>query len=254
MMKKTVILGLLLTTFSGVASAQTDSSQSEQPKKKTVFGQILEKVSEVTTSGSLTNSEIASGLKEALRIGISKGSDQASAKDGYYKNALIKILMPPEAQKVESALRKIGLGKQVDQFILSLNRSAEDAAKEAKPIFLNALTSMTIQDAVGILRGEKNAATQYLKRTTSDQLMAAFTPVIDSTLKKNNATRYYGDLVRTYNKLPIATKKIDPDLTNYAATKATDGIFTLVEQEEIRIRENPAARVNDLLKKVFGQQ
>ncbi|MFC5408352.1 DUF4197 domain-containing protein [Larkinella bovis] len=250
-MKKTVMLGLVMTVTAGAAMAQADSTQ---PKKKTVFGQILEKVGGVATGGSLSNDEIASGLKEALRIGISKGSDQASATDGYFKNALIKILMPPEAQKVESALRKVGLGKQVDQFILSLNRSAEDAAKKAKPIFLNALTSMTIQDAVGILKGEKNAATQYLKRTTSDQLMTAFTPVIDSTLKKNNATRYYGDLVKTYNKLPIATQKVDPDLTRYAATKAVDGIFVLVEQEEKRIRENPAARVNDLLKKVFSQQ
>lgn len=250
-MKKTVMLGVLLTAFSGSVMAQSDSTQ---PKKKNIFGQILEKVGEATSSGSLSSNEIANGLKEALRIGISKGSDQASAKDGYFKNALIKILMPPEAQKVESALRKIGLGKQVDQFVLSLNRSAEDAAKKAKPIFLNALTSMTIQDAVGILKGEKNAATMYLKRTTSDQLMAAFTPVIDSTLKKNSATRYYGDLVNTYNKLPIATQKVNPDLTNYAATKAIDGIFTLVEQEERQIRENPAARVNDLLKKVFSQQ
>ncbi|MGA0558666.1 DUF4197 domain-containing protein [Larkinella sp. VNQ87] len=250
-MKKHVVIGLMLTALSGTAMAQSDSTQ---PKKKTVFGQILEKVGEAATGGSLSSDEIASGLKEALRIGISKGSDQASATDGYYKNALIKILMPPEAQKVESALRKIGLGKQVDQFILSLNRSAEDAARKAKPIFLNALTSMTIQDAVGILRGEKNAATQYLKRTTSDELMAAFTPVIDSTLKKNQATRYYSDLVKTYNRLPIATQKVDPNLTNYAATKAVDGIFVLVAQEEERIRENPAARVNDLLKKVFSQQ
>ncbi len=250
-MKKTVIFALLLAGYSGAAVAQSDSTQ---PKKKNIFGQILEKVGGVASGGTSSNDEIANGLKEALRIGISKGSDQASAVDGYYKNALIKILMPPEAQKVESALRKLGMGKQVDQFIVSLNRSAEDAAKKAKPIFLNALTSMTIQDAVGILRGQENAATQYLKRTTSDQLMAAFTPVIDSTLKKNNATRYYGDLVRTYNKLPIATTKVNPDLTNYAATKAVDGIFTLVAQEEKQIRENPAARVTDLLKKVFGQQ
>ncbi|GAB3901998.1 DUF4197 domain-containing protein [Larkinella knui] len=250
-MKKTVILGLLLAIYSGAARAQSDSTQ---PKKKTIFGQILEKVGEAASGGTSSNSEIANGLKEALRIGISKGSDQASATDGYYKNALIKILMPPEAQKVESALRKFGMGKQVDQFILSLNRSAEDAAKKAKPIFLNALTSMSIQDAVGILRGEKDAATQYLKRTTSNQLLASFTPVIDSTLKKNEATRYYGDLVRTYNKLPISTTKVDPDLTHYAATKAIDGIFTLVAQEEKQIRENPAARVTDLLKKVFGQQ
>ncbi|GAB3276296.1 DUF4197 domain-containing protein [Larkinella harenae] len=250
-MKKTLVLGLMFTAFSGTLMAQSDSTQ---PKRKTIFGQILEKVGESASSGSLSSNEIANGLKEALRIGINKGTDQASATDGYFKNALIKILMPPEAQKLESALRKIGMGKQVDQFILSLNRSAEDAAKKAKPIFLNALTSMTIQDAVGILKGDKNAATQYLKRTTSDQLMAAFTPVIDSTLKKNNATRYYGDLVRTYNRLPIATQKLDPDLTRYAATKATDGIFLLVEQEEARIRENPAARVNDLLKKVFSQQ
>ncbi|WP_128543479.1 DUF4197 domain-containing protein [Larkinella soli] len=250
MMKKVIGLALLVT-LAGQSMAQTDSTQ---PKKKTVFGQILEKVGEAASGGSLTHDEIAGGLKEALRIGISKGSDQASAVDGYYKNPLIKILMPPEAQKLESALRSIGLGKQVDQFILSLNRSAEDAAKKAKPIFLNALTSMSIQDAVGILRGDKNAATQYLKRTTSEQLIATFTPIIDSTLQKNKATRYYGDLVRTYNRLPLATQKVDPNLTRYATSKAVDGIFLLVEQEEKRIRENPAARVTDILKKVFSQQ
>ncbi|WP_234733977.1 DUF4197 domain-containing protein [Tellurirhabdus bombi] len=249
-MKKIGIIFSFLISVSLTGHAQTDSTQ---PEKKSKFGSFLEKVAPVVT-GALSNDDIASGLKEALRIGISKGSDQASEKDGYFKNAAIKLLMPPEAQKVEAALRKVGLGKQVDQFILSLNRSAEDAAKKAKPIFLNALTSITIQDAVGILRGQDDAATQYLKRTTTSQLMQAFTPVIDSTLKKNNTTRYYSDLVNTYNKLPLVTKKANPDLTNYAATKAVDGLFTLIANEEKNIRENPAARVNDLLRKVFSKQ
>lgn len=252
-MKRTIAQIALLTLIGSSVMAQTDSTQ----QKKKGFGQFLEKVNEVVSGASgssLSSNQIAEGLKQALQIGISKGSDQASAVDGYYKNALIKILMPPEAQKLETTLRKVGLGKQVDQFILSLNRSAEDAAKKAKPIFLSALTSMSIQDALGILRGGDNAATQYLKRTTNAQLMAAFTPVIDSTLQKNNATRYYSELVQTYNKIPLVTKKVDPNLTNYATTKAIDGIFTLVGQEEKRIRENPAARVTDLLKKVFSQQ
>lgn len=248
-MKRNGFLVALLTAASFAAFGQTDTAQ---PRRQTGFGRILEQVTKSTSSGAVTSSEIASGLKEALRIGINKGADKASAVDGYYKNPLIKIIMPPEAQQVEKRLRQVGLGKQVDSFIMELNRSAEDAAKEAKPIFLTALTQMTIQDAVGILRGEPNAATQYLKRTTTSQLVTAFTPVIEKALKKNNASQHYADIVNTYNRLPFVAKKADPDITRYATTRAVDGMFTLIEQEEREIRKNPAARVNDLLRRVFG--
>lgn len=204
-------------------------------------------------SGPLTNSEIIQGLKEALRVGISNGSNQASQVNGYFGNALIKILMPPEAQKVENTLRQIGLGSEVDKFILSLNRAAEDAAKKAKPIFFTAITSMTIQDALGILNGSDTAATAYLRRTSGVALFNSFYPVVDSTLQLNQATRYYSDIVNTYNKIPFV-QKVDPDLKRYATNKAIDGLFLLVAEEERKIRTDPVARVSQILKRVFGGQ
>jgi hypothetical protein len=136
---------------------------------------------------------------------------------------------------------------------LSLNRAAEDAAKKSKPIFVKAITSMTIQDALGILKGDSTAATKYLQRTTNQELYNQFFPVVDSTLQLNNATKYYADLVNTYNKIPLV-QKVNPDLKQYATQKAIDGLFVLISQEERKIRKDPVARVNDILKKVFGQK
>ncbi len=256
-MNKMIWLGVCLAPlFIQPASAQDTTGQQSQPQKprKTIFGQVLDQVlTPGTSGGSLTNSDIATGLREALRVGISKGADQASATDGYFKNPLLRIAFPPEAQKVAARLRQLGFNKQVDQFELSLNRAAEDGAKVAKPIFLKAITSMSIGDAVTILRGQNDAATQYLRRTSGQQLVTEFTPIIDSTLKKNQATRYYSDLVTTYNKLPFV-QKVNPNLTQYATNKAVDGLFILVAQEEKRIRENPAARVSEILKRVFGSR
>ena len=201
----------------------------------------------------LTDADVGSGLKEALVQGITKGSNSASAADGFFKNSLIKIPFPPEAQKVEAKLRQLGMGSEVDKFILTLNRGAEAAAKEAKPIFVSAITSMTIQDAWGILKGEPNAATNYLKKTTSAQLTSKFKPVMQKALSQNNATKYYSDLVNTYNKVPFV-EKVNPNLDDYATSLALKGLFTLVEKEEGNIRKNPTARATDLLKKVFGQQ
>ena len=255
MMKNVLIAGLLALTVTQGSFAQQDTTQ---PKSSGggLFGRILNAVTQQTTgtAGGLSSSDIAMGLKEALSIGVKNGSSQASALNGYFKNPLLKIAFPPEAQKVASTLRGIGLGKQVDQFELSLNRAAEDAAKKAAPVFVKAITSMSIQDAVGILSGQDDAATQYLRRTSGQQLVAEFTPIIDSTLNKNNATKYYSSLVNTYNKIPFITQKVNPDLTSYATNKAVDGLFILVAQEEKKIRENPAARVTDILKKVFSKQ
>ncbi|HEY0769435.1 MAG TPA: DUF4197 domain-containing protein, partial [Sphingobacteriaceae bacterium] len=171
-----------------------------------------------TTSQPLTSAEVADGLKEALIKGISTGSDLVSQVDGYFKNPEIKIPFPPEVKKVEDKLRQIGFGGEVDKFVMQLNRGAEDAAKEAKPIFISAIRSMTIQDAWAILRGENDAATQYLKRTTSDQLKAKFKPVIQTSLNKVNATKYYGDIVNRYNQLPLV-QKVNPNLDDYATDK-----------------------------------
>ncbi|MBD2700442.1 DUF4197 domain-containing protein [Spirosoma sp. BT702] len=253
-MKKHIITaGLLAFVLSQPSFAQDSTRQKSSGGS--VFGKILDAVTQPSagTSGSLTSTDIASGLKEALRIGVTNGSTQASQLDGYFKNPLLKIAFPPEAQNVANKLRQIGFSKQVDQFELSLNRAAEDAAKKAAPVFVKAITSMTIQDAVGILRGTDDAATVYLRRTSGQQLVTEFTPIIDSTLKKNNATKYYADLVNTYNKIPFV-QKANPNLTEYATNKAVDGLFVLVAQEEKKIRENPAARVTDILKRVFSKQ
>jgi hypothetical protein len=199
----------------------------------------------------LTTAEVADGLKEALIKGTSTGSDQASQLDGYFKNPKIKIPLPPELQRIESKLRSIGLGDQVEKFVLTLNRGAEDAAKEAKPIFISAVKQMTVQDAWGILKGSDNAATEYLKRTTSAQLREKFKPVITNSLNKVSATKYYTDIVTTYNRIPLV-EKVNPDLNDYATTKAMDGLFLLIAGEEKKIRENPLERTTELLKKVFG--
>lgn len=201
----------------------------------------------------LTTAEVADGLKEALIKGISTGSDLASRVDGYFKNPEIKIPFPPEVKKVEDKLRQIGLGSEVDKFVMTLNRGAEDAAKEAKPIFITAIRSMTIQDAWAILRGENDAATQYLKRTTSGLLKQKFKPVIQNSLSKVNATKYYSDIVNRYNQIPLV-QKVNPNLDDYATDKAIEGLFVMIAKEEKNIRANPVARTTELLKRVFGAQ
>lgn len=201
----------------------------------------------------LTTEDVARGLKEALTNGITNGANKASAVNGFLGNPQIKIPFPPDVKKVEDKLRQIGMGNQVDKFIETLNRGAEEAAKEAKPIFVSAITSMTIQDAWGILKGENNAATQYLQKTTSTQLREKFKPVIKQALDKTSATKYYTDIVNAYNKLPLVDK-VNPNLEDYATDRALSGLFTLVAQEELKIREDPVARTTDLLKRVFKEQ
>lgn len=205
------------------------------------------------TGVPVTQTEVAAGLKQALEVGISNGAGKASQTDGFYGNSLIRIPFPEDVKRVENTLRQVGLGGEVDKFILTLNRGAEDAAKSAVPIFVSAIKQMTIQDAWGILKGEKDAATNYLKRTTSQQLYDSFNPVMVKSLEKTNATRYYTDLVTQYNKIPLV-QKVNPDLDDYATQKAIDGLFTLVAQEELKIRENPVARTTELLRRVFAQQ
>jgi len=226
------------------------TSCASQAQLKGKLGKLFEQVQK--PAGGLSEGDIASGLKEALNIGVSNGSAEASKVDGFYKNELIKLVIPPEAQKVAETLRKMGLGAEVDKFTLSLNRAAEDAAKKSKPIFVKAVTSMTITDALSILKGQDDAATQYLKKTTNQDLFKTFFPVVDSTLRINKATQYYADIVNVYNKLPLV-KKVDPNLKEYATQKTIDGLYVLIAQEEKKIRKDPVARVSDLLKRVFSQ-
>jgi Protein of unknown function (DUF4197) len=226
---------------SGTTSADSSSSI------KNSFNKLLRK----SKSTSLTNDEVVAGLKEALTVGAEKGSAQLSAVNGFFENAAIKILMPEEAKKAEQKLRSIGFGKQVDQAILSMNRGAEDAAKSAAPIFVNAIKQMSIQDAMGILRGGNNAATNYLKSKTTPQLTEAFRPVIEASLKKVDATKYWNTVFTTYNQ--FTKEKVNPDLPAYVTEKALQGIFVQLASEEEKIRKDPLARTTDILKKVFAQ-
>lgn len=202
-------------------------------------------------AGLPSSVEIGGGLKQALELATSKSSDKLSAVDGFFGNATIKILFPPQAQKAEKTLRKFGFNKLCDDVILSLNRAAEDAAKEAKPIFINAIRQMTLKDVSNILLGSQDAATQYFKHTTTLQLTAAFKPVVQNSLNKTGATKYYGDAARQYNKVPFVSK-INPDISDYVTQKAIDGLFYEIALEEQNIRHNVTARSTPLLQKVFG--
>ena len=206
----------------------------------------------ISSNGQLSADEVGAGLKEALIKGASKGADIVSQADGYFGNDEIRIPFPAEVRNVETKLRQIGMGAEVDKFVLALNRAAEDAAREAKPVFVSAIRQMTIQDAFSILKGEQDAATQYLKRTTSGELSDTFKPIIQNSLSKVNATQYYHNLITVYNKIPLV-KKANPDLDDYATGKALDGLFVMVAKEEQAIRQNPQARTTELLRKVFDQ-
>lgn len=203
------------------------------------------------TIGNPSAFEIASALKQALEQGTTKSSNELSAQNGFFGNALIKLAFPPEAQKAEKTLRSIGLNSLCDNVILSLNRAAEDAAKEAKPIFINSIKQLTLQDATNILFGANDAATQYFKRTTINQLASKFKPVIQNSLNKVGATRYYGDAVTAYNKVPLVTK-LNPDLSDYVTQKAIEGLFVEIAKEELNIRQNFSARSTTLMQRVFG--
>jgi hypothetical protein len=213
------------------------------------------KVDNVTkpNTSALSNQEIVNGLKEALNIGSQNSSNMASKVDGFYKNPTIKIPFPPEAKVMEQRLRNMGMGAQVDKFVVALNRAAEDAAKSAAPVFKSAVTGMTINDGMGILKGGDNAATNYLKNTTSPELKSKFKPIVSQSLQKVSVTQYWTPLVTAYNRIPMVEKK-NPDLNAYVTEKGLEGLFFLVSQEELKIRKDPAARVTDLLKKVFSKQ
>lgn len=203
----------------------------------------------LNTSG-LSQTEIASGLKEALTIGAQASSNRLSAVDGFFGNTLHKIWMPEEAQKVEKALRAIGFGSTVDKAVLAMNRAAEDAAKTAGNIFVDAIRQMTIQDAVRILRGGDTAATAYFRNVTTQTLFNTFKPIVNNALAKTNATAYWNEVFSVYNK--IASKPVTTDLAAYVTQRSIDALFYEIKNEEIKIRTDPAARVTEILKRVFG--
>ena len=203
--------------------------------------------------GGLSSEDIGKGLKEALSKGATTAAKQLSATDGYFGNAAVKILMPPEAQKIEKKLRDFGMGQQVDDAILSMNRAAENAAQSATPIFIDAIKNMSISDAAGILQGNDSAATDYLKGKTTPQLTEAFKPVIKTSLDKVDATSKWATIIDLYNKIPFV-KKMNPDLAAYVTDRALYGMFVQVAQQEKQIRKDPVAQTSNLLKKVFGNK
>jgi len=218
------------------------------------FQGILKKATEIASGAQktgLSSDDIANGLKEALRVGAEKGCASLAKPDGFFKNAALKILMPPEAAKVESTLRSIGLNQLADDFILSMNRAAEDASATAAPIFVNAIKQMTITDGINILRGDETAATTYLRSKTTDNLKSTFNPIVKTSLDKVNATRYWEKAISAYNAIPFSNKKINPDLSAYVTEKAMEGIYSEIAKQEKDIRANPMARTTELLKRVF---
>ncbi|MEO8414165.1 MAG: DUF4197 domain-containing protein [Ginsengibacter sp.] len=203
-------------------------------------------------NGNLSNADVVQGLKEALVVGTDSSTFHLGLLNGFYEDDMIRILMPPEAQKVEKTLRDAGLGSVVDKAVVSMNRSAEDASKYVGAIFINAIQQMTIQDAFGILKGGDFAATDYLKQKTTVQLTAAFTPIVSKSLDYTNATKYWKDIFSVYNR--FSKTPVDTDLTAYVTQKALYGLFYHIGLEEQKIRKDPAARITDILKKVFSNQ
>lgn len=240
MRKQIILSAIAFSLITITANAQfLDKVKKNAPKNLT------------SKSKGLSQEEVGKGLKEALNKGVEKGVAQLSKPDGYFKDAEIRIPMPEQAQNVEEKLRKLGQGEKVDEAILSMNRAAEDAAVLAKSLFVEAIKKMTITDAMNILKGEKNAATEYLKKSTSVALTEKFQPIIKASLDKVGATKHWETVFNTYNKIPFVDK-VNPDLEKYVTEKAINGLFIQVAKEELQIRNNPSARVTDLLNKVFG--
>jgi len=210
-------------------------------------------VNQVSTSSVLSDAQIGNGLREALENGITNQVSKLTATDGFYKNDLVKIMLPEELQAVDKGLRKIGLGSLADEGIKALNRAAEDAVKTATPIFVDAVKEMSFADAKNILLGDNNAATTYLEGKTTDNLTASFSPVIKNSFSKVGADKVWSNLITKYNSIPFVNK-VDPDLTQYVTNQALSGVFTMIEVEEKGIREKVGLRDTALLKQVFALQ
>jgi len=219
----------------------------------TTFSQFPIEIKQIlpTSASGLTEKDAADGIREALVKGAGESVKIVSKVNGYLSNPEIKIPFPQEARDVENSLRSIGLGSQVDEAVNAINHAAEDAAKSAEPVLVAAIRGMTIQDALAIVKGSQDAATRYLEKTTTAELKVKFAPIIKASLDRVNATKLWGSVISQYNQIPFV-KKQNPDLTAYVTEKAIAGLFVMVAKEEAAIRHDPAARVTDLLKKVFG--
>jgi len=212
--------------------------------------EVLKQI-EIPTQQPLTTTDIIAGLKQALEIGTNNSVGFLGKTDGFYGNPLFKIPFPEEAKVVEEKLRDLGMNRLVDDFIRTMNRGAENAVKLAAPIFVDAIKEMTFEDARNILRGPDDAATSYFRDKTSSRLAELFRPEVQTALEKVDATRYWGDITTTYNRIPFV-RKVETDLAKYVTEKTMNALFIKVAEEEKLIRTDPAARVTDLLKKVFG--
>ena len=253
-MKKVNIL--FLCVFSSAFSfAQIDlkklKNKVQKDTSKSVLQNVQSAISQDKGGKSLSGDEIISGLKEALTKGAVNSTKILNLTDGYFGNAAVKILMPDEAKKVESTLRKMGMSSMVDKAIFSMNSAAEDAAGGVTDIFIAAIKKMTLNDGLAILKGGDFAATEYLKKTTTEELIKSMKPVIDASLSKVNATTYWEKVFSSYNKL--SPTKVNTDLSAYVTTRALEGLFYTIGLEEQKIRKDPAARTTDLLKKVFSK-
>ena len=213
--------------------------------------QVLEQLPQQT--GILSQAEMGNGLKEALNNGITKQVSKLTTTDGFFRNEAVKILLPEELQKVDTKLRQLGMTKLADDGLRILNRAAEDAVKEATPIFVDAVKQMTFTDAKNILLGNESSATNYLQTSTSTALYGKFNPVIKNSFAKVGVDKIWTQIITKYNSIPLV-KKVNPDLTDYTTNKAMDGVFKMIAVEEKDIRTNFSARTSDLLKKVFALQ
>lgn len=207
-------------------------------------------------TAALTNDDVIAGLKEALAKGAEHSVDVASVADGFWKSDRLRIPFPPEAVKVKNTLNDLGMSAQVEKFELTMNRAAESAAKEAVPVFVNAIKGMTVADGFAILKGGDHAATDFLKEKTTAELIGKFRPIVEKATQQVALTSYWTPLAGAYNKASLFTggQAVDPDLDGYVTQKAIDGLFVLVADEEQKIRQDPMARTTDLLKRVFGAQ
>lgn len=238
-MKKLVLFSIMLFSLTGCAQ----------------LDQILKKSKTVTKTGKgsgLSNEEVINGLKEALTVGTNNSSSLAGKVDGFYKNPRLFIPWPEEAIKMKEKLLMLGFQSQITQFEESLNRAAEEAANHAAPVFIDAIKGMSVGDGFAILRGSDTAATAYLRKTTYAPLKKEFLPIVKAAIEKVDVTKYWSPLVTTYNSIP-RVKKQNPDLDDYVTGKAINGLMILIADEEIKIRKDPAARVTEILKKVFGK-
>ncbi|MBA3705905.1 MAG: DUF4197 domain-containing protein [Bacteroidetes bacterium] len=246
-MKKNLLPILVITVMVNACTSQTLKNAIKTTK--TTTDKVLKP--KTGSSNPLSNEEVISGLKEALTVGTSNSTAFASKLDGYYKNPALFIPFPPEAKKVKDYATKVGMTNQVNKFEETLNRAAEESAKDASPVFVNAIKGMSIGDGFAILKGSDTAATHYLKDKTTAELLQKFTPIVQAAIDKVELTKYWNPLVTSYNKVPLVQKQ-NPDLTAYVTQKALQGLFKLIADEELKIRKDPVARVSDILKKVFG--